>query len=395
MRWFWDLLQRYIDWSRDASGIANAIQIATPVLTIGGATIGLARALARRMLRDKEAEIYLLKKDLDRKARDLVEVTSERNQWDRRCVDLQERLAETALDRANIERSEGQHPAADRILARWVETEGEAISRLLFCRATWAAAYATGELRAMGLLAAEAYATAAMAFWPSNRDAIGLLADVATLREQEGQNPPSLREALQILPDRAVEVFDANLADQANKAEGEARRRLVHGQYHAALPAVERAVLLRVRTLGKASIRTATTKHLQAQILLRLGRFREALVIVQQVLAAQEASEALGPSHPSTLPSRILVAQILMYLGRYDEALKTAVAPAHEVSEALGPSHPDTLLSRVLVAKILMYLGRNDEALKTAEAVASAQEASEALLLTPTLSSRVLVAPIL
>ena len=110
MRWFWDLLQRYIDWSRDASGIANAIQIATPVLTIGGATIGLARALARRMLRDKEAEIYLLKKDLDRKARDLVEVTSERNQWDRRCVDLQERLAETALDRANIERSEGQHP---------------------------------------------------------------------------------------------------------------------------------------------------------------------------------------------------------------------------------------------------------------------------------------------
>ena len=199
---------------------------------------------------------------------------------------------------------------------------------------------------------------------------------------------PPLTVALDEFDDRAVSLFDVDLVGEANAAEQEASRRHERGLYHAALPVVERALILRLQTVGRNAVQTFRTQRLKAYILLGLGHSEEALPIARAVADAMEANPALGPSHPETLTSRYLVAGILVRLGHCEEALPIAraVADAEEASPVLGPSHPSTLASRLLVAQILGRLGHSEEALPIARAVADAIEANAALgPCTPTL----------
>jgi hypothetical protein len=218
---------------------------------------------------------------------------------------------------------------------------------------------APADLRALGLVEAQAYATAGVALWPRNKDATALLDEIATLRNEEAQPVPPLSAALSDFDDRAVEFFDVNLVEAANMAEQEALHRCARGLYHTALPAVELALSARLKTVGSKAVQTLRAERLKVLIVSFLGRADEALPIARAVADAQEASPALGSTHPHTLASRYLVAQLLDNLGHSDEALPIAraVADAQEASPALGSTHPKTLGARSLVAKILNKLG--------------------------------------
>jgi hypothetical protein len=201
---------------------------------------------------------------------------------------------------------------------------------------------APADLRALGLVEAQAYATAGVALWPRNKDATALLDEIATLRNEEAQPVPPLSAALSDFDDRAVEFFDVNLVEAANMAEQEALHRCARGLYHTALPAVELALSARLKTVGSKAVQTLRAERLKVLIVSFLGRADEALPIARAVADAQEASPALGSTHPHTLASRYLVAQLLDNLGHSDEALPIAraVADAQEASPALGSTHP-------------------------------------------------------
>lgn len=122
---------------------------------------------------------------------------------------------------------------------------------------------------------------------------------------------PPLTVVLDEFDDRAVILVDADLVGEADAEEEKASRRYDRGLYHAALPVVERALILRLQTVGRNAVQTFRTQRLKAYILAGLGHSEEALPIARAVADAQQASPALGPSHPDTLASRVLVAQIL------------------------------------------------------------------------------------
>jgi hypothetical protein len=183
------------------------------------------------------------------------------------------------------------------------------------------AAHAASDLRIPSLVVAEAYATAAISFWLHNKEAIGLLDDIKAIKLHEGQPLLPTIESLSDFEEHAFEMFEPDLVALADAAETEARYRFERGFYHLALPIIERAALLRFRTVGKAAIQTLRTQLLKAKILSRLGHADEALLIARAVANAYEANPVFGPQHPDTLASRYLVAQLLSELGRIDEAL--------------------------------------------------------------------------
>ena len=360
-----------------AGALANAIQIFAGAF----AAVTSVHWYVRRKLKDKDGQILDLKEDLERRDRKLDDLRTQLKTSEERCAAIESRLPETAINKAEREKAEGNLNLANDTFRNWHASEGELISYMLLQRAQWSAAHAVAEVRALGLVTAEAYAIAAIVLWPENQGALDLLDDVVRLREEEGQSMPSLTAALGEFDDRAVILFDADLMEAANVAEEEASARYQRGLYHLALPVIEQALALRLRTVGRNAVQTFSTQHLKAYIVIGLGHSEEALPIARAVVAAKEASPALGPSHPETLSSRYLVAQILHSLGHSEEALPIAraVAAAKEASPALGPSHPQTLVSRSLVAQILHSLGHSEEALPIARAVAAAEEASPAL----------------
>jgi hypothetical protein len=316
----------------------------------------------RRRLRHSGAVIARLQDDLERRTQQLDRSLQKEKQLEASCSEATGRLAETALADAQKWWRDDNYNRGNRALAEWLEREGEAISKVLVLRAEWATAHAAGDLRAIGLAVAQAYTTAAISLWPQNRDAIELLGDLTILNVAEAQSSPPVTEALTEFEDRAHEMFEPDLVEAADTAEAEAHRRFEQGHYHAALPTVERALILRFRTVGRIAAQTFRTQRLKSYILDGLGHTDEALPIARAVADACAASPALGPGHPDTLTSRHLVAQLLDALGHTDEALPIAraVADASAASPALGPGHPDTLARRHLVAQLLHRLGHTD-----------------------------------
>ena len=378
-------------WFADASPLANAIQIVGPI-------VGFVFWFLYRRLRHKDGLIEDLRDDLaDRKSK-LDKARSELKVAEDRAAGLEAKLAHTALARADGEREQGNHTRANHVLREWVESEGDAISALLMRRARWAASHASGEVLEMGLTVAEAYAIAATVFDPEMNLGVALVEDIEAFRTAEGLWVPPLMQALAGFDDRADNLFDIDRVSEANTAESEASDLLRRGHYHLARAQIERALELRVQTVGSEALSTLRAQQLKCQVLLRLGHDDEALPLARATLEAQETIPALGPTHPDTLASRFLVAQILNSLGD-DEALPIArtTLEARETSPALGPTHPDTLASRALVAQILTTLGHDDEALPIARATLEAHETSPALGPThpDTLVSRSLVANIL
>ena len=216
---------------------------------------------------------------------------------------------------------------ANRAVREWMETGGEAISKLLFRRAEWATAHAAADLRAYSvwssqnvrhsfsrLLAAKHGSTSSLwLIWKI------FAARKATSRRQE---QPHLLTSSTAQPNCSIRTPDIG----SRIAEREAIRRWDGGHYYVALPVTNLAFKLLLQSVGKVSVKTLRMQQLQAGILDQLGRSHEALPIAQSVTADQAAHPTLGPTR-QTLASRHLVAQILDNLGHDKERF-----PSHRVS---------------------------------------------------------------
>jgi hypothetical protein len=120
-----------------------------------------------------------------------------------------------------------------------LEAEGEALSILMLRRAEWTAARAAGDVRAMGLAAAQAYAVAAVATHPDNRQAQELLGELELLEREEQQLFIQRSHALAHFDECAAELFDNDLAAAAKVAENEAWKRCSKGRFNLSLLVVD------------------------------------------------------------------------------------------------------------------------------------------------------------
>jgi hypothetical protein len=270
-------------------------------------------------------------------------------------------------------------------------------SEALLRRAEWAVAYAVADVRAAGLVAAEAYATAALVLQPASDSAASLLDAIVSMRRHRSEMAPSLRESLITLDLRAA-TSESEPAEIVDAAEAEARWRFSRGYHIAALPLVRRVVSARLKAAGAEALSTLEARALEAKVLNFLGCSAQAASIGYAVALARERHPGLGPRHGSTLASWLFVAPILSALGRSDEALRIAddVAQKRTADPELGVFHPLTLAARFLVAQILTNAGHSKDAVSIAEDVAGKAEQHPDLgpLHPSTIAARFLVAQI-
>jgi regulator of replication initiation timing len=167
------------------------------------------------------SSIFALRKELRKRERlnehldDALKAALEENKILKYESDRMKRqLAETALNEAQQLLKDDSYIAGHHVLAEWLSREGKHISDVLLLQAEWADAHAAADFRASGLVAAEAFATAALCFWPANRAARRLLEDVVALRALEAQLSPSLEQSLNALEEQPAEsLFDAELVE--------------------------------------------------------------------------------------------------------------------------------------------------------------------------------------
>src|SRR3954468_9573915 len=103
-----------------ASPLANLLQIGGAVLASGSAVY----FWFRRRLSHQGAIIEVLREDLNRREQALQQAAIRSEHLERRCGDLQARLAETALAAAHQEWQDGNDVLANRALQGWLECEG-------------------------------------------------------------------------------------------------------------------------------------------------------------------------------------------------------------------------------------------------------------------------------
>jgi hypothetical protein len=101
----------------------------------------------------------------------------------------------------------------------------------MFHRSQWAVAHAVTDQRPAGFVAAEAYAIAAMTFWPANRDALNLLNDIErTMEEEEAQPWPTYKKALTEFDEYAFQPIDRYLNEEASALEAGALEQVNRGR---------------------------------------------------------------------------------------------------------------------------------------------------------------------
>ncbi|MEV0370147.1 FxSxx-COOH system tetratricopeptide repeat protein [Streptomyces sp. NPDC050636] len=137
----------------------------------------------------------------------------------------------------------------------------------------------------------------------------------------------------------------------------------VRGEYRMGLRLCEQS-MSRWRTRLDPTRRTMLVlTHQHANMLRRLGRYREAeavgSAIVDQLTTEREASDA------DLLRAQDGLAGTLMALGSYEEAYRLFDAVWRAYTELLGPEAPRTLSSRHNLGSALALLGRYEEALVT------------------------------
>ena len=141
----------------------------------------------------------------------------------------------------------------------------------LLHRAEWITACAVGAIRPLGLVAAEAYAAAAIAADPHSSDARRLLAELARLRPASPRFLPSVVEAVTTFDEAAAAFFGPNLARAADFAEKEAIERYRAGLGHTALLVVNLALALRLQLGLGNTPDTLRLQQMKTALLARLS----------------------------------------------------------------------------------------------------------------------------
>ncbi|HUV70172.1 MAG TPA: hypothetical protein VMW15_10965, partial [Terracidiphilus sp.] len=148
-----------------------------------------------------------------------------------RVAELQDQLQQAAARATTAEAPRSEVPAVP--------------SAQLLRHAEWIMGRAVGPVLPYGLVAAEAYAAAALAANPQGADAPQLLAELARIRRAFPQGLPSVSEAITTFDEKAAAFFDADPARAAEIAEEEAQRRYRAGLNRSALMAANTALELR------------------------------------------------------------------------------------------------------------------------------------------------------
>jgi hypothetical protein len=194
----------------------------------------------------------------------------------------------TALDLQIKELEDQLRQAADRLALETAKTEGARTevpngdvavntSETLLRRAEWITARAVGAIVPYGLVAAESYASAALATNPQGIDAPQLLAELARIRRAYPEGLPSVIEAVTTFDERAATFFAADLARAADLADDEAQRRYRAGLNRSALLVVNTAIELRQQTAEENSPAMLRLQEMKASLLAHLGSNARAL----------------------------------------------------------------------------------------------------------------------
>ncbi|MCF3175522.1 tetratricopeptide repeat protein [Streptomyces sioyaensis] len=146
----------------------------------------------------------------------------------------------------------------------------------------------------------------------------------------------------------------------------------VRGEYRMGLRLCEQ-FMSRWRTRLAATQRTMLVlTHQHANMLRRLGRYREAEAVGSAVVD-QLATER-SPSDADLLRAQDGLAGTLMALGSYEQAYDLFDAVWRAYTDLLGPEAPRTLSSRHNLGNVLTLLGRYEEALVTHREVLAFRE---------------------
>jgi chromosome segregation ATPase len=188
----------------------------------------------------------------------------------------------TTLELQIKELEEQLRQAADQLALETAKTEGARTevangdvaantSETLLRRAEWITARAVGAIVPYGLVAAESYASAALAANPQCIDAPQLLAELTRIRRAYPEGLPSVVEAVTTFDERAATLFAADLARAADLADDEAQRRYRAGLNRSALLVVNMAIELRQQTAEENSPAMLRLQEMKASLLASLG----------------------------------------------------------------------------------------------------------------------------
>lgn len=174
---------------------------------------------------------------------------------------------------ANIKDLESQlQQAASREGARDTEQKaGAGTAEELLQRAEWIVSCAVGPILQLGLVAAEAYASAALAANPQGTRAPQLLAELARIRRAYPEGLPSVVEAVTTFDEKAAAFFAADAARAVKIADDEAQRRYRAGLNRSALLVTGMALQLRQKTDAVDSPETLRLLEMRGSLLARLG----------------------------------------------------------------------------------------------------------------------------
>jgi hypothetical protein len=219
----------------------------------------------------EQAQAHLLAvEQLEQRIRDMeAESNASVSALQQRSKELEDQLQQAA-DRMTLETTEVVKTEA----AKAEVTNGEVASNtseVLLRRAEWITARAVGAILPHGLVAAEAYAAAAMAANPQDVDAAQLLTELARIRRAYPEGLPSVIEAVTTFDENAARFFAADLTRAAEIAEDEALRRNRAGLNRSALLAVNLALELRQQTAAEDGPETLKLQEMKASLLARLG----------------------------------------------------------------------------------------------------------------------------
>jgi archaellum component FlaC len=151
------------------------------------------------------------------------------------------------------------------------EDAGAGTADELLDRAEWIMSRAVGAILPHGLVAAEAYASAALAANPQGTAAPQLLAELARIRRAYPEGLPPVTEAVTSFDERAAAFYAADPARIATVADDEAQRRYRAGLNRSALLMTNTALELRQQTDAADSPETARLQEMRASLLARLG----------------------------------------------------------------------------------------------------------------------------
>jgi chromosome segregation ATPase len=215
------------------------------------------KTLAQQQLLERAAGMETLSQRLSSLEAEKESADSQLGTLHARVKELQDQLQQATASANQSETASG-NSASD-------------ISAQLLHRAEGITACAVGTLLRHGLVAAESYASSALAASPHSIDAAQLLAELARIRRAYPEGLPSVTEAVTTFDQRAASFFAADPAHAADIAEDEAQRRSRAGLNRSALLVANMALELRRKTDAENSPAILELQQLKASLLARLG----------------------------------------------------------------------------------------------------------------------------